>query len=165
MRLFRDQEFPGSVLRVLEFLDKYGFEYNVRSFETPAHHAGDAAELLRCPIGAVVKSLVFVSRDQNNFVLVLVSGQNRADSRKLTKLIGHEVLPAKPKDVFSITGYPVGAVPPFGVVSKLPVIIDQDLMKFQYLWSSAGSAHYLVNFESTVLKKITGGKICDIKEI
>lgn len=159
------QKFPEEVSKVLEVLNSQDMDHQVRVFDTPAHHAREAAELLNCPLGAVVKSLVFASKDQEKFVLVLVSGQNRADNQKLSKITGFGVLPAKPERVLALTGYPVGAVPPFGADLELPVIIDQDLMTYQNLWASAGSPHILVNFESVILKKITGGQIGDIKEI
>ena len=159
------REFPEKVLTVLEVLETRGFEYQVRSFEAPAHHAREAADLLDCPIGAIVKSLVFRIKDQEKYVLVLVSGQNRADRNKLSKFVGGKVVPAKPGKVLSITGYPVGAVPPFGLKADLPVIIDEDLMAFEALWASGGSAFTLVNFESGIIEKVTGGRIYDIKKI
>lgn len=158
------QKFPEEVRKVLEVLNSQDIDHQLRIFDAPAHHASEAAELLNCPLGAVVKSLIFSSKDQENIVLVLVSGQNRADRRKLSEIIGHQVYPAKPDKVLSETGYPVGAVPPFGEGIDLPVIIDQDLMTFQNLWASAGSAHILVNFESSILRQITGGSVSDIKE-
>lgn len=159
-----DQDFPIEISRVLDVLNANDCEYQVRTFKAPAHHASEAAELLGCPIGAVVKSLVFASKDQEKFLLVLVSGQNRADRRILEEIIGQQISPAKPGKVLALTGYLVGAVPPFGKGIDLPVIIDQDLITFQNLWASAGSPHILVNFESVILQHITGGQICDIKE-
>jgi prolyl-tRNA editing enzyme YbaK/EbsC (Cys-tRNA(Pro) deacylase) len=147
------QKFPEEVSKVLEVLNSQDMDHQVRVFDAPAHHAREAAELLNCPLGAVVKSLVFASKDQEKFVLVLVSGQNRADNQKLSKITGFGVLTAKPERVLALTGYPVGAVPPFGADLELPVIIDQDLMTYQNLWASAGSSHILVNFESVILKK------------
>jgi prolyl-tRNA editing enzyme YbaK/EbsC (Cys-tRNA(Pro) deacylase) len=112
----------------------------------------------------VVKSLVFASKDQEKFVLVLVSGQNRADNQKLSKITGFGVLPAKPERVLALTGYPVGAVPPFGFGTDFPAIIDEDLLDFQDIWASAGSENFLVKFQSSLLAKITGGKVSKIKE-
>lgn len=160
-----NDEFTDGVLRVLEILDSYNCEYQLRTFDEPAHHAKEAADLLGCSIGAVVKSLIFASMDQENFVLVLVSGQNRADKKKLVEIIGQQISPARPDKVHAFTGYPVGAVPPFGKNFDFPVIIDQDLMAYPSLWASAGSPHILVNFKSGILQEITGGQICDIKEI
>ena len=160
-----DFQFPDGVLIVLEVLDSHDCEYQLRTVEKPAHHAKEAADLLGCPLGAVVKSLIFTSKYQDNFVLVLVSGQNRADKKKLEEIIGQQISPAKPDKVLAFTGYSIGAVPPFGKDFDFPVIIDQDLMAHSSLWASAGSPHILVNFESSILKEITGGKIFDIKEI
>ena len=75
------QEFPERVKKVLGFLDSNECDYRVRVVETPAHHARQAAELLNCPLGAIVKSLVFKVRGGHKFFLVLVSGPNRASQK------------------------------------------------------------------------------------
>jgi prolyl-tRNA editing enzyme YbaK/EbsC (Cys-tRNA(Pro) deacylase) len=159
------RRFPEAVLRVLKVLDSFDCDYQVRSFNEPAHHAREAAELLNSPLGAIVKSLVFKLEGQEKYILVLVSGQNRVARKKITKTIGEQIVKAKPGEVLSITGYYVGAVPPFWFNNDLPVIIDEDLLMFHELWSSAGSAHILLNFKSSILKRIPGGQICDIKEM
>ncbi len=158
------RQIPEKVLRVLEVLESLACDYKLRTFETPAHHAKQAAELLECHLGAVVKSLVFEVNAHESFLLVLVSGQNRVDGGKLSKIVGDKVFPAKPDRVLLTTGYPVGAVPPFGLTRRLPVIIDNDLLEFEYLWASAGSKNTLVKFKSSILSDITGGRVCDIKE-
>ena len=159
------KKFPDEVLAVLSVLDAKEFNYQVRAFEAPAHHAREAAALLDCPIGAIIKSLMFKTRGHDKYILVLVSGQNRADRKKLSKIIGEQVVKAQPDEVLIETGYPVGAVPPFAVDYNFQVIIDKELMSFQNLWASAGSGHILVSFESSNLKDLTGGWIFDIKEI
>lgn len=159
-----DLEIPDGVLRVLDFLDSHNCEYQLHIVEEQAHHAKEAADILGCPLGAVVKSLIFTNKDQDNFVLVLVSGQNRADKKKLEEILGQQISPARPDKVHTFTGYPVGAVPPFGLRSDVPVIIDEDLLDYHYVWSSAGSEHILMKFQSLLLGKITGGKVCNIKK-
>ena len=159
-----NKEYPEKVINVLKVLDSYDCDYQVRTFEEPAHHAKQAAALLNCPLGAVVKSLVFGIEGQEKYLLILVSGQNKVYRRKLAKIIGKQVYPAKPEKVLSVTGYPVGAVPPFGLRADLPVIIDEDLMNFQNLWASAGSVNALVKFQSSIMDQITNGKVYDIKK-
>lgn len=158
------QKFPDEVLAVLRVLDSKGFDYQVCAFDAPAHHARQAAALLNCPIGSIVKSLVFKVKSQNTYILVLVSGQNRADRKKLSKIVGEQIVNAQPDEVLTEIGYPVGAVPPFAVDFDFHPIIDQDLMSYKNLWASAGSGYILVKFESAILEDITGGWICDIKE-
>lgn len=158
-------KYPKGVHKIFDILDAYRCDYEVYTFEKPAHHARQAAKLVDCPLGAVVKSIVFKTYDDNNFFLVLISGNNRADSEKLRQIIGSKVHPANPRDVKVSTGYPVGSVPPFGFDADIDVIIDADLMANESLWASAGSENVLIRFSPTTLLDITGVNVCDIKQV
>ncbi len=140
---------------VLQVLIENDVPYELRIFDTPAHQASQAADLLGCPLAAIVKSLVFQKQATGELLMVLVSGKNRADSQKLNQVVGEEVQPAKPKTVLAMTGYPVGAVPPIGVKGVAPVIMDADLMLYEHVWASAGSCNILVKIESHNLLIIT----------
>lgn len=157
-------DFPDNVNKVLGVFKKFGFSYQIRTFNQSAHHAEQAARLLGCSLGAVVKSLVFETKGQTAFILVLVSGQNRVDSEALSEIIGSKVFPAKAEKVLTLTGYPVGAVPPFGIDADPPVIIDADLLSYQDVWAAAGSVKYLMGFKSKWLPRLTQGNVHDIKE-
>jgi len=157
-------DFPDNVNIVLGVCNKFGFSYGIRAFNQGAHHAEQAARLLRCSLGAVVKSLVFETKSQAAFILVLVSGQNRVDSEALSEIIGSKVYPAKPEKVLTLTGYPVGAVPPFGIDGDPLVIIDADLLSYQDVWAAAGSVKHPMGFKSKWLPRLTQGDVYDIKD-
>lgn len=157
-------DIPEKVKDVLGVLIGFGYRYDLRFFDQGAYHAHQAAKLLKCPLGAVVKSLVFIIEGKSEFVLVLASGQNRVDIKSVSNIIGGKVFPAKPESVLAMTGFPVGAVPPFGIEGDSTIIIDSDLFSFQDVWAAAGSANYLMGFESMWLPQLTQGNVCDIKE-
>ena len=150
---------PDSEAKILQILENSGCEYRTRSFDSKAHHASDAAALLGCPLGAVVKSLVFQNVENGRIALVLVSGENRVDINQLSQILGFKIQPAKPGDIQTLTGYPVGAVPPIGVQTNYPVIIDADLMSHKAVWASAGSVHTLVQVKSNDLRTLTQGRV------
>jgi len=157
-------DFPDNVNKVLGVGNKIGFSYEIRAFNQGADHAEQAARLLRCSLGAVVKSLVFETTSQAAFILVLVSGQNRVDSEALSEIIGSKVYPAKLEKVLTLTGFPVGAVTPFGIDGDPLVIIDEDLLSYQVVWAAAGSVKYLMGFKSKWLPRLTKGDVHNIKE-
>lgn len=150
---------PDAERKILQFLQESGCDFRVRSFGSKAHHASEAAALLDCHLGAVVKSLVFQNVENGKIALVLVSGENRVDMNKLNHILGCEVKPAKPGDIETLTGYPVGAVPPIGVKTHYPVIIDVDLLSYAVVWASAGSVHTLVQIKSNDLLTLTQGRV------
>lgn len=156
-------EHPPNVRAVLAVLEANQISYKLAIFETPARQASQAAALVGCPLGAIVKSLVFEKTASGELLLVLVSGQNRADGQILNTLVGEEVQPAKPEIVLKRTGYPVGAVPPCGLAGISLTIIDADLMAFPQVWASAGAVNILIRLGSSGLSPLTNGRIDVIK--
>lgn len=150
---------------MLQVLLDQEIPYRLRTFDTPAHSASQAAELLGCPLGAIVKSLVFQKQASGELLMVLVSGKNRVDVQRLNKIVGKDVQPAKPKTVLAITGYPVGAVPPFGFIDTFPVIMDRDLLEYERVWSSAGAENMLMQLEAKALQRITQAQVKQISQV
>ncbi len=163
MQPHNDAEFPALVQNNLALLEREGIPYQLKIFERPAYRASQAAELLECELGAVVKSLVFLL-DGKDLLLVLASGENRVDLELLETQLGQKVSQAKPGDVRRLTGYEVGSVPPFGIPGDFPVLIDEDLLHFAQVWAAGGSAHILVGLSPETLQQISGGKVMRIKQ-
>jgi Cys-tRNA(Pro) deacylase len=158
-------QYPLGVQSVLQILIENDVPYELRIFDTPARQASQAADLLGCPLGAIVKSLVFQKQSSGELLMVLVSGKNRADPKILNQVVGGEVQPAKPKTVLDLTGYPVGAVPPFGVKGAVLVVIDADLMLYEHVWASAGAENILIKLNSIDLLNLSKGKVEAIKHV
>jgi Cys-tRNA(Pro) deacylase len=100
--------------------------------------AQDAAAAIGCPLGAIVKSLVF--RVDDEVVVALVSGANRLDEGALARAAGgREAGRVDATTVRDVTGFPVGGVPPFGHRSELRVFVDEDLLAFDTVHAAAGT--------------------------
>lgn len=157
--IFDDYEYlPLKVQENLAQLEELGVQYQIKIFEEPAHRASQAAELLACEMGAVVKSLVFLI-NAKDLLLVLVSGENRVDIRQLKHIVDQEITQATPADVKKLTGYTVGSVPPFGIPGDFRVIIDRDLTNHSFVWAAAGSAHVLIRITPKDLQTLSGGMV------
>lgn len=155
--------YPPSVLTVLSILKQSGTPFEVRSFSEPARQASQAAALVGCPLGAIVKSLVFQKHTSGDLFLALVSGQNRADTHILGHIAGDDVQPAPAEVVLAETGYPVGAVPPIGMPGEYPVVMDADLMQYPQVWASAGAEHILMALMPADLQALTQAQVERIK--
>ena len=157
-------QYPPGVQDVLNILVKTQIPIEIRVFDTPARQASQAAALIGCSLGAIVKSLVFEKQTSGDIFFVLVSGKNRADLDVVSQIIGDCVRPAQPATVLEKTGYPVGAVPPIGVIGAVPVIMDADLMLHEHVWASAGAENVLIKFDPVDLLHLSKGKIEAIKQ-
>ena len=70
---------------------------------------------VNAPLGSIVKSLVFLADGAP--LLVLVSGDQRADVHRLRAALGlskKRLRIAQPAEVLDLTGFEVGGVPPIG---------------------------------------------------
>ena len=90
----------------------------------PVHSVEQAARERGQKTEQVVRSIVF-RLAQNNFAMVLIAGTLQVSWTTLRNYLGQSRLTmANEKEVLSVTGYPVGAVSPFGLPAPLRILID-----------------------------------------
>ena len=128
-----------------------------------AKTAKDAAYALNCEVGAIIKSLVL--RANGNFLLCLVAGDKRCSLNKVKKLIAKkDVCMADAEQVKSQTGFSIGGVAPGAHLSKLNVLIDKSLQRFQNVFGAAGHPNCVFKVSYGQLVKITNGSEKEISE-
>jgi Cys-tRNA(Pro) deacylase len=151
--------------RVQAALDTYGLGSHVVEFGVSTATAPEAAAAAGCELGAIVKSLLFLIDDQPT--LVLVAGDRMADQKKLAalfKVSKKKVKLADAETVLCTTGYEVGGVPPVGHNSKLPVLVDESLSRFETVWAAAGMHNAVFPIAYSTLIEITCGQVAAITE-
>ena len=74
-----------TVKRVQDFITKFNPEFKVLVLDTSARTAQDAANSLKCEVGAIVKSLLF--RANSKFLICLIAGDRRCSLYILKKLL------------------------------------------------------------------------------
>jgi len=152
-----------SVKRVNKVLKTFDLKLKVEVLDSSARTAIDAANSLKCEVGAIVKSLLL--RADDSFVLCLVSGDKKCSLNKVKKITGKkDVCMANAEDVKKQTGFTIGGVSPVGITNNLEIMIDDQLNRFQDIFAAAGHPNtvFKINFEN--LNKITKGVIVDISE-
>jgi len=152
-----------SVQRVIKVLRDYDSTLNVQALSSSARTALDAANSLNCEVGAIVKSLLFRTKD--TFLLCLVSGDKRCSLNKLKKITQiKDISMASPDDVKNQTGYTIGGVSPVGHLKKINIFIDSSLERFDDIFAAAGHPNCVFKIDFKNLLKITQGEIKDIAE-
>ena len=152
-----------SVKRVEKDLKAFDLKLKVEILNSSARTAIDAANSLKCEVGAIVKSLLL--KADNGFVLCLVSGDKKCSLSKIKKITGKkDVCMANAEDVKKQTGFTIGGVSPVGLVNNLDIMIDDQLNRFQDIFAAAGHPNAIFKIDFNSLNKITKGKIMDISE-
>jgi len=151
------------VKRVGEFLKKFDPNLKIIVLDTTARTARDAANSLKCELGAIVKSLVFKAED--TFVICLVSGDKRCSLNKLKKILNKkDVSMANADQVKENTGFSIGGVSPTGHSKKLNIIVDKSLSRFKYVYGAAGHPDCVFRITYPELVKLTIGSEQEIIE-
>jgi Cys-tRNA(Pro) deacylase len=151
-----------SVRKVEKALKAHGLECQVLNMKETTRSAQDAANSLGCRVEQIVKSLVFMTKKTKKPILVLASGANRVNPKKIRNFLSEPIKMADPDFVRSKTGFVVGGVPPLGHSSSLETFIDEDLLKYPEIWAAAGSSNTMFKLSPDDLQKITQGKVISV---
>ena len=116
-----------------------------------------------CEVGQIAKSLVFKGATTRQAVLVITSGSNRVDEKRLSERIGEPVLKADADFVRQQTGFSIGGVPPVGHTQPIAVFIDEDLLTYSEIWAAAGTPQAVFRLTPQELQKITNGRVIRVK--
>ena len=141
-------ELKASAQKVRDALQALGLDHEVVQYPDSTRTAAEAAQAIGCEAAQIVKSLVFRTAKTNRPLLVLVSGVNRVDEKKLKVLIGEKIKKADAGFVREQTGFAIGGVPPLGHAQPLTTLIDQDLMSHEHVWAAAGTPNAVFRIEA-----------------
>jgi prolyl-tRNA editing enzyme YbaK/EbsC (Cys-tRNA(Pro) deacylase) len=154
---------PSAIDRFLAEAERLGLSLEVREFPEGTRTAADAARAVGCEVGQIVKSLVFVAGSEP--FLALTSGPNRADTAKLSALLGGvPVRRAHPEEARAATGFAIGGTPPFGHPRALRVLCDGDLLRYEEVWAAAGTPTAVFPIRPGDLVRAAGAEPAEFKE-
>ena len=153
----------SSAQKIQDILSTLGSDFQVIEFTESTKTAQEAAERVGCQLGQIVKSMIFRGQVSNKGILVLTSGANRVDEKKISDYAQETIKRADPDFVREMTGFAIGGVPPLGHRHPLETYIDEDLMQYTSLWAAAGTPNAVFELPSSNLAKITLGKIVRVK--
>lgn len=150
---------------VQSVLDSFDMGLKVTRYKQSTATSQQAADAIGCELGQIAKSLCFIV--DGNPILVVASGDQRVDDKKLAAFFGvgrKKVKTAKPEQCVEIYGFAPGGVSPVGHrTPDIPVYIDDSMRRFATVYAAAGSSN--ANFGLTVdqLISITNGQVIDCK--
>jgi prolyl-tRNA editing enzyme YbaK/EbsC (Cys-tRNA(Pro) deacylase) len=153
-----------SARRVQHALRALGVPGPVVESAVPTRTAADAARLVGCEVGQIVKSLVFRGRESGRAILVTASGANRVDERRVAALVGEPIDKADADFVREETGFAIGGVPPVAHRRPLTVFVDRDLERHDRLWAAAGTPNALFPLTFADLVRMTGGSVVAVAD-
>ena len=152
-----------SAQKIQDQIRSLGYEYTVIEHSESTRTAQEAAGRAGCELGQIVKSLIFKGKDSGKPILVLTSGANRVDERRISGYAGEPIGRADADFVRSVTGFAIGGVPPVGHIQKMETYIDEDFLQYATIWAAAGTPNAIFQLKTEELQKMTDGKVAQVK--
>ena len=149
-------------------LQQLGLNPQMHFYETTTATSQQAADNIGCELGQIVKSLCFIVEMEavRQPILVLTSGDQRVDDRKIAELYGvgrKRVKIATAEECVEIYGYAPGSVPPVGHRSDdLHIYIDDSLQRYNQLYAAGGAHNAIFPIMLDQLIQATGGKVINV---
>ena len=154
----RASEHPQA-LRVQKAL---GPSFTVVEFDESTHTAQEAADAIGCALAQIAKSIIFRGAQSGRAVLVIASGANKVDEKKIRALLGEKIERASPDFVKEMTGFEVGGVPPLAHAQACTVYLDEDLKAFPTLWAAGGTPNAVFEIGCDELVSRAGAAVADV---
>jgi prolyl-tRNA editing enzyme YbaK/EbsC (Cys-tRNA(Pro) deacylase) len=152
-----------SAQKIQDQLKSLGYDYTVIEHSESTRTAQEAADRAGCALGQIVKSLIFKGKDSGKPILVLTSGANRVDEKRISGYAGEPIGRADADYVRAVTGFAIGGVPPVGHTQKMDTYIDEDFLQYPTIWAAAGTPNAIFELKTDDLQKMTSGTVTRVK--
>jgi len=156
-------ELRTSAERVRQALAALGHAAEIKEFAETTRTSADAAAAIGCTVAQIAKSLVFRAVGSGRAVLVIASGVNRVDEKRLAAALDDRIAKADATFVRDKTGFAIGGVAPVGHTEKPVTFIDEDLLRHAEIWAAAGTPNAVFRLTPQALVAMTGGRVIAIK--
>jgi prolyl-tRNA editing enzyme YbaK/EbsC (Cys-tRNA(Pro) deacylase) len=154
-----------SAQRVQDTLAALGFSNQVIELPDSTRTSAEAAAAVGCTVGQIAKSLIFQGRESGRPLLVIASGSNRVNEKRLAEQFGEKLKKPDADFVRNQTGFVIGGVAPVGHSQPLTTLIDEDLLQHQEIWAAAGHPNAVFSLTPNELVRMTGGQVLALKQV
>ncbi|MCX6048574.1 MAG: YbaK/EbsC family protein [Chloroflexi bacterium] len=151
-----------SAQKVQDALIAGGFSNQIIELADSTRTSVEAAIAVGCEVAQIAKSLIFQGRESRHAILVIASGVNRVNEKRLAELLGEKLQKPDADFVREQTGFVIGGVPPIGHSHMLTTYIDEDLLQYAEIWAAAGHPHAVFKLTPAELVRMTSGTVISI---
>lgn len=152
-----------SAQRVQEILNGFGMDLQVVEMSDSTRTSQEAASAIGCKVEQIAKSLIFKTKQTGKPVLIIASGTNRVNEKKMAGILGEKLERADAEFVLENTGFAIGGIPPIRRDSYADVFMDEDLLQYEEIWAAAGTPHAVFKVGSTELCNIANATVISVK--
>ena len=153
----------ASAQKVQNALNARGFSNQVQELPATTRTSAEAAAAIGCQVAQIAKSLVFKGKQSQKPILIIASGTNRVNEKKLAEIVSEPIERPDADYVRQRTGFVIGGVAPVGHAEPLDIFIDEDLLQLDRIWAAAGTPNAIFGLTPDELVRLTGGRVISVK--
>ena len=114
---------------VTRYLDEKDIPYRFFKHSREVHTLELAARERGQRVEQIIRSILF-RLSRGGFVMVLIAGEKQVSWQALRRHLGtSRISMATEAEVLQVTGYPLGAVSPFGIKQPLRILVDRGALQ------------------------------------
>ncbi|TFH34187.1 MAG: YbaK/EbsC family protein [Anaerolineales bacterium] len=148
------------------YIDRHELQARLVVLPVPTPTVEAAAKAVGIGPAQIIKSLLFWIKSEP--ILVVARGLFRVDPRLLARhfRVGRkQVKLVGAGDVLQISGYPIGAVPPFGHHTTLKTLMDAGVLQDQEVYAGGGAMNYLMRVSPEEILRVTGATVLELQTL
>jgi prolyl-tRNA editing enzyme YbaK/EbsC (Cys-tRNA(Pro) deacylase) len=145
------------------YMQEHGIQGEILRLDVLTPTVVSAAQALRVLPEQIVKSILFLV--QGEPVLAVACGTLLVDQRTIAAhySVGRKkVKLASPEVVLDISGFEVGAMPPFGHRRSLPTLLDPQVLQPNDVFAGGGDNNAMVRLSPQDILKVTHAEVLDL---
>lgn len=151
-----------SVQRVVAALAAAHIATEIMVHAEPTHSSQAAADVLGIDVAQIAKSVIFRAKISDRAVLVITSGANRVNEKRVVAQIGEAIGKADAAFVKERTGFTIGGVAPVGHLTAPIALFDETLLRFDKVFPAAGHPNTGFPVTPAALAHAAGATICSV---
>lgn len=147
------------------FMHEQGIAGEILHLQVPTPTVETAARAVGTQVERIVKSILFMIEGQP--VLAITCGTSYVDQRAIAAkyAVGRKrVKLASAETVLEISGYEVGAMPPFGHLRRLPTLLDGGVLEQPEVYAGGGAENALVRLSPAEILRVTQAHVMDLAQ-
>jgi prolyl-tRNA editing enzyme YbaK/EbsC (Cys-tRNA(Pro) deacylase) len=155
---------PEGFRRVTARLAELGHPHAPLWLDVAARTSQEAADALGVSVGQIAKSVIFRRKADDVAVLVVTSGDQRVDEKRVAAITG-ALGRADADYVKAKTGFSIGGVSPVAHATPVVTLIDRELFRFDVIWAAAGHPNGVFKLNPKDLERLTGAPVADVVQV
>lgn len=124
-------------MQIKVILDQHQATYQLK-VHPPTYTSEESAVHRGEPLKIGAKAMVL--KTDQEFVMLVIPGDRKIDSNAVKRILVTKNLRfATKEELGNLTGLVPGAIPPFGLLFNLPMLVDRSILEEDYIAFNAGS--------------------------